>query len=138
MLVGAGLVCVSLCVCVSTGQGESTEATGARCDDRRSLELKIELCSQHRETQERREGGEGGGEKIGGKVKGAEGGMESKARSLRIKCQLSPGKVSSPPNGPTGSFSMKSLICWCSPWCNGEGSEEVGWGKVQESAKRAG
>lgn len=41
--------------CVSTGQGESIEATGARCDDRRSLGLKIELCSQHHETEERKE-----------------------------------------------------------------------------------
>lgn len=49
-------VCASfLCVCVSTGQGESTKATGARCDDRRSLGLKIEFCSQHRETGERKE-----------------------------------------------------------------------------------
>ena len=71
-------VCVCECVCVSTGQGESTEATGARCDDRRSLGLKIALCSQHRETEERRErrgrggrGGGGGGEEAGGlKVKG--------------------------------------------------------------------
>lgn len=46
---------VLVCVCVSMGQGESTEATGARCDDRRSLGLKIELCSQHRETEEKRE-----------------------------------------------------------------------------------
>lgn len=57
-----------LCVYVSTDQGESSEATGARCDDRRSLGLKIELCSQHRETEERIEGGRGG--VIGGKVKG--------------------------------------------------------------------
>lgn len=41
--------------CVSTGQGESIEATGARCDNRRSLGLKIELCSQHHETEERKE-----------------------------------------------------------------------------------
>lgn len=46
---GAGMCCVS------TGQGESIEATGARCDDRRSLGLKIELCSQHHETEERKE-----------------------------------------------------------------------------------
>lgn len=50
---------VLVCVCVSTGQGESTEATGARCDNRRSLGLKIELCSQHHETEE----GGGGGER---------------------------------------------------------------------------
>ncbi len=107
-------VCVLVCVCVSTGQGESTEATGARCDDRRSLDLKITLCSQHRETEERREGGGKRGEDMEGGGRGAkgemEGGMERKERSLRIKCQISPGKVSSP-NGTTGSFSMKSLIC---------------------------
>ena len=63
-----------MCVCVSTGQGESIEATGARCDDRRSLGLKIELCSQLDETEERKdEEEEGMGEKrkmSGGKVKG--------------------------------------------------------------------
>lgn len=46
-LPGVGLVFVYL-----RGRGERTEATGARCDDRRSLALKIELCSQRRETQE--------------------------------------------------------------------------------------
>lgn len=68
----SALVCVCVYDCVSTGQGESTEATGARCDDRRSLDLKITLCSQHRETEERRgrrgRNGDGGG-------KGAEGEM---------------------------------------------------------------
>lgn len=59
---------VYVCVYVSTGQGESSEATGARCDDRRSLGLKIELCSQHRETEERRDGGRG---ERGRKAKGA-------------------------------------------------------------------
>lgn len=55
-----------MCVCVSTGRGESTEAAGARCDDRKSLALKIELCSQHREIQERSErgGGWGGDTKV--------------------------------------------------------------------------
>lgn len=50
-------VCVRVrkCVCLSTGQGESTVATGARCDDRRSLDLKIAYCSQHRETEDERE-----------------------------------------------------------------------------------
>lgn len=43
-----------MCVCVSTDRGESSEATGARCDDRRSLGIKIELCSQHLETEERK------------------------------------------------------------------------------------
>ena len=125
-------MCVSLCVFVYLqAKGESTEATGARCDDRRSLGLKIALCSQHRETEERREGGggRGGGEReeeTRGEGKGAEGGMERKARSLRIMCQISPGKVSSPPNGTAGSFSMKSLICWSSPRRNGEGSDGEG------------
>lgn len=57
--------------------------------------------------------------------------MERKARSLRIMCQLSLGKVSSAPNGTTGSFSMKSLICWNSPQCNGEGSNGGGGVEVQ-------
>ena len=52
--------------------------------------------------------------------------MERKARSLRIMCQISPGKVSSPPNGTAGSFSMKSLICWSSRRRNGEGSDGGG------------
>lgn len=62
-------MCVLVCVCLSTGQGESTEATGARCDDRRSLGLKIVFCSQHHETEERIEGGGGGvnrGEEVWG------------------------------------------------------------------------
>lgn len=148
MLAGVGLVCVLVCVCLSTGQSESTEATGARCDDRRSLGLKIVFCSQHRETEERREGGGvNRGEEVlggGGKVnKGEmEGGMERKARSLRITCQISLGKVSSPPNGTTGSFSMKSLICWSSPWRNREGSDGEGgrWGERtgQGGAERSG
>lgn len=50
-------MCVLVCVCLSKGQGESTEATGARCDDRRSLGLKIVFCSQRCDTEERREGG---------------------------------------------------------------------------------
>lgn len=72
MLAGVGLVCVLVCVCLSTGQSESTEATGARCDDRRSLGLKIVFCSQHRETEERREGGgvNRGEEVLGGGAKG--------------------------------------------------------------------
>lgn len=48
-------VCVQVCVCLSTGRGESTVATGARCDDRRSLDLKIAYCSQHHETEDKRE-----------------------------------------------------------------------------------
>lgn len=36
----------------------------------------------------------------------------------------SQGKVSSPPNGTTGSFSMKSLICRSNPHHNGH---EVRW-----------
>lgn len=63
-----------------------------------------------------------------------EGEVERKARSLRIMCQISPGKVSSPPNGTTGSFSMKSLICWSSPQRNGEGSDGRG-GKGGERGK---
>lgn len=63
-------------------------------------------------------------------MKGAEGvmegGMDRKARSLRIMCQISPGKVSSPPNGTSGSFSMKSLICRSSLQCNGERSDGGG------------
>lgn len=69
-------VCVLVCVCLSTGQGESTEATGARCDDRRSLGLKIALCSQRRETEEGRKGGGGGGgpnEQKGSSMRGGEG-----------------------------------------------------------------
>lgn len=53
---------------------------------------------------------EKGGGRQRGPGKGAEGRMERKARSLRMR-QLSLGKVSSAPNGTTGSFSMKSLIC---------------------------
>lgn len=76
MPVGVGPVCVY----VSTGQGESSEATGARCDDRRSLGLKIELCSQRRETEERRDGrrGEMGEEGKRGKVKGLKEGWRGR------------------------------------------------------------
>lgn len=81
------------------------------------------------------EEGEEGGGKHGGKGKGAKGGMERKARSLRIMCQLSLGKVSSAPNGTTGSFSMKSLICWNSPQCNGEGSDRGGGRRGKEVQK---
>lgn len=126
-------VCVLVCVCLSTGQGESTEATGARCDDRRSLGLKIGFCSQHRETEAWREGG--GGVNSGGRQRNKgkmEGGMERKERSPRITCQTSLGKVSSPPNGNTGSFSMKSLMGWSSPWRNREGSGGEGGREVRE------
>lgn len=54
--------------------------------------------------------------------------MKRKARSLRIMCQMSLGKVSSPSNGTAGSFSMKSLIGRSSQRRNGEGSEEGGGG----------
>lgn len=91
---------------------------------------------EEEEVKERKKWGEGKG------AKGVmEGGMKMKARSLRIMCQISPGKVSSPPNGTTGSFSMKSLICWSSPRRNGEGSGGGGGRggrKGQGGAERAG
>lgn len=113
-------VCAQVRVCLSTGRGESTVATGARCDDRRSLDLKIAYCSQHRETEDKREREREQAER-GGNIGGGGGNkveVERKARSLRITSQSSPGKVSSPPDGTAESFSMKSLICSVSQRCH--------------------
>lgn len=134
VLVRVGFVCpfcvcahTRVCVCLSTGRGESTAATGARCDDRRSLDLKIVYCSQHRETEDKRERAERGGNIGENEVE-----VERKARSLRITSQSSRGKVSSPPDGTAASFSMKSLICSVSQWCHEEGSDGEG---ADEGAK---
>lgn len=64
-----------------------------------------------------------------------DGGMRRKEKSLRITCQISLGKVSSPPNGTTGSFSMKSLICCSSLRRNREGSDGEGDRRGREGDK---
>lgn len=66
MVVGAavgGAECVRVCLCVF-GRGESIRAAGARCDDRRSQGLKIEVCSQREREGDVR--GESGEEVVGG------------------------------------------------------------------------
>lgn len=94
--------CAPLCVCVSTGQGERTEAIGARCDDRRSLGLKIELCSQHRVTEERREAGGGAVEReaettgVGeGKAAGGGGGEEGEVIENNVSDVPGEGELTS-------------------------------------------
>ena len=121
-------MCALSCVCLSTGRSESTVATGARCDDRRSLDLKITYCSQHRETEDKKEREserehKQKGEEIKGENKVE---VERKARSLRITSQTSQGKVSSPPDGTAESFSMKSLICSVFQRRHEESSDEKG------------